>query len=105
MSRKCDLTGRGPGTGNRVSHANNKTRRRFLANLKPCSLHSELLGRPVRMRLSTRVIRTITKHGGIDPYLMRTPESRLTPEGIRLKRQITKIAARGKSKSKKSAAA
>lgn len=98
MSRKCDLTGRGPATGNRVSHANNKTRRRFLANLKPCSLYSELLGRPVKMRLSTRVIRTITKHGGIDAYLMRTPEPRLTPEGIRLKRQLARIAARGKTR-------
>ena len=98
MSRKCDLTGRGPGTGNRVSHANNKTRRRFLANLKPCSLYSETLGRPVRMRLSTRVIRTITKHGGIDAYLARTPEARLTPEGVRLKRQLAKMSARGKNK-------
>ncbi|MEE8310993.1 MAG: 50S ribosomal protein L28 [Candidatus Binatia bacterium] len=105
MSRKCDLTGRGPGSGNRVSHANNKTRRRFLANLKPCSLHSEILGRPVKMRLCTRVLRTITKHGGIDSYLMKTPESRLTPEGIRLKRQVAKIAARGRSKNKKAAAA
>jgi len=98
MSRRCELSGKGPATGNRVSHANNKTRRRFLANLKRCSLYSDVLGRPVRLRLSTRVIRTITKYGGIDPYLIKTSEADLTPEGIRLKRQITKIAARGKSK-------
>ena len=98
MSRKCDLTGRGPATGNRVSHANNKTRRRFLANLKPYTLRSDVLGRVIRMRLSTRTIRTITKHGGIDAYLMKTPETELTPEGVRLKRQVAKLAARGRSR-------
>ncbi len=98
MSRRCDLTGRGPATGNNVSHANNKTRRRFLINLQPASLHSQALGRPVRLRLSTRVLRTVTKMGGIDVYLSRTPESRLTPEGVRLKRQVARILQGGKKK-------
>ena len=98
MSRVCEITGKRPVTGNRVSHANNKTRRRFLANLKPYTLRSEVLGRVLRMRLSTRTIRTITKHGGIDAYLMKTPETELTPEGVRLKRQVAKLAARGRTR-------
>jgi large subunit ribosomal protein L28 len=70
MSRRCQITGKGVLTGNNVSHANNKTRRRFLPNLQETSLLSETLGLAVRMRLSTRAIRTVEHNGGIDAYLL-----------------------------------
>ena len=66
MSRRCDITGKGVLSGNNVSHANNKTRRRFLPNLQVTSLLSEALGQTVRLRLSTRAIRTI-EHNGKSP--------------------------------------
>ena len=88
MSRRCELTGKGVLSGNNVSHANNKTRRRFLPNLQVTSLLSDILGSEVRMRISTRAIRTVEHNGGIDAYLLGTPDSKLTPEGLVLKRRI-----------------
>jgi len=75
-------------SGNNVSHANNKTRRRFLPNLQVTSLLSDILGQEVRLRLSTRGIRTVEHNGGIDSYLLSTPNSKLTEEGAALKRRI-----------------
>ncbi len=94
MSRRCQITGKGVLTGNNVSHANNKTRRRFLPNLQETSLLSETLGLAVRMRLSTRAIRTVEHNGGIDAYLLATPNRKLAPEALALKRRVLK--ARGK---------
>lgn len=88
MSRRCQITGKGVLTGNNVSHANNKTRRRFLPNLQDTSLLSDVLGSSVRMRVSTRGIRTIEHSGGIDAFLLGTPDTRLTPEALTLKRRI-----------------
>jgi len=88
MSRRCEITGKGVLSGNNVSHANNKTRRRFLPNLQVSSMLSDVLGRPVRMRLSTRAIRTVEHNGGIDAFLLSTPNTKLTPEALILKRQI-----------------
>ena len=88
MSRRCQITGKGVLTGNNVSHANNKTRRRFLPNLQEASLLSDALGAAVRMRLSTRGLRTIEHNGGIDSYLLGTPDGRLSPEARVLKRRI-----------------
>ncbi len=88
MSRRCELTGKGVLSGNNVSHANNKTRRRFLPNLQVASLLSDTLGSSVRMRLSTRAIRTVEHNGGIDAFLLGTPNTKLTPEGLALKRRI-----------------
>ncbi|MBV9249734.1 MAG: 50S ribosomal protein L28 [Acetobacteraceae bacterium] len=88
MSRRCQITGKGVLSGNNVSHANNKTRRRFLPNLQDTSLLSDILGLPVRLRLSTRAIRTIEHNGGIDAYLLGTANARLTEEGKALKRRI-----------------
>ncbi len=96
MPRKCDLTGRGPATGNKVSHANNKTKRKFMVNLQPVTLHSQALG-PIRMRIATGTLRTITKVGGIDAYLAKTPATKLTEEAQRLKRRVAK-AQRGAAK-------
>lgn len=88
MSRRCEITGKGVLSGNNVSHANNKTRRRFLPNLQVTSLLSDILGNSVRMRLSTRAIRTVEHNGGIDAFLLGTPNTKLTPEGLSLKRRI-----------------
>nr|WP_294552431.1 50S ribosomal protein L28 [uncultured Rhodopila sp.] len=88
MSRRCEITGKGVLSGNNVSHANNKTRRRFLPNLQVTSLLSDILGHEVRMRLSTRGIRTVEHNGGIDAFLLGTPNTRLTAEGRELKRRI-----------------
>jgi large subunit ribosomal protein L28 len=94
MSRRCEITGKGVLSGNNVSHANNKTRRRFLPNLQEASLLSDTLGADVKMRLSTRGIRTVEKNGGIDAFLLGTPNSRLPEEALVIKRRIVKAAAR-----------
>jgi large subunit ribosomal protein L28 len=90
MSRRCEITGKGVLSGNNVSHANNKTRRRFLPNLQVTSLLSDILGNSVRMRLSTHAIRTVEHNGGIDAFLLGTPNTKLTDEGRALKRRIVR---------------
>lgn len=92
MSRRCEITGKGVLAGNNVSHANNKTRRRFLPNLQETSLLSDTLGQAVSMRLSTRAIRTVEKNGGIDAFLLGTPNTKLPEEALVLKRRIQKAA-------------
>ena len=93
MARRCIVTGKGVQVGNNVSHANNKTKRRFLPNLQVVSLLSDALG-PVRMRLSAAAIRTIEHKGGIDAFLRGMPDRKLSPEIRRLKRRVTAAAAR-----------
>jgi large subunit ribosomal protein L28 len=93
MSRRCQITGKGVLTGNNVSHANNKTRRRFLPNLQETALLSDALGHAVRLRLSTRAIRTVEHNGGIDAFLLSTPDRRLPDEARALKRRIVRAAA------------
>ncbi len=94
MARRCDVTGKGVQTGNRVSHANNKTRRRYLPNLQETSLLSDALGRMVRLRLSTNAIRTVEHSGGIDAFILKSKDALLSPSARRLKRQIEKAAAK-----------
>ena len=94
MSRRCEITGKGVLSGNNVSHANNKSRRRFLPNLQEASMLSDTRGASVKMRLSTRGIRTVEKNGGIDAFLLGTPNSRLPEEALVVKRQIMKAAAK-----------
>lgn len=94
MSRRCQITGKGVLTGNNVSHANNKTRRRFLPNLQETAMLSDALGTSVRMRVSTRGIRTIEHNGGLDAYLLGTPDRRLPPEARVIKRRIARALAR-----------
>ncbi len=93
MARRCAITGKGVQTGNNVSHANNRTRRRFLPNLQETSLISEGLGVAVRMRLSTNGLRTVEHNGGLDAFLMSTPNAKLTDETRRLKRRLVKALA------------
>lgn len=93
MSRRCSMTGKGVMAGNNVSHAHNKTRRRFLPNLQVTSLLSDALGEVVRLRLSTRAIRTIEHKGGLDRYLLDTSDSKLPEEALALKRKVKKAMA------------
>jgi len=88
MSRRCVVTGKGVLTGNNVSHANNKSRRRFLPNLQETGVLSDALGQLVRLRVSTRGLKTIEHNGGIDAFLLTTNDSKLGTEALRLKRRV-----------------
>ena len=88
MSRRCSISGKGVLSGNNVSHAKNRTRRRFLPNIQMSSMPSEALGQSIKLKLSTQTIRTIEKNGGIDAYLLSTSNTKLTYEAQRLKRKI-----------------
>lgn len=92
MARRCFISGKGVLTGNNVSHSKRHTRRRFLPNLQRISMVSDALGVPVRLRLSTRGIRTIEINGGIDAYLLGMSDASLSQEALRLKRRIEKAA-------------
>ena len=93
MSRRCTLTGKGVQTGNNVSHAHNKTRRRFLPNLQQTSLMSEALGMSVSLKLSAYAIRTVEHKGGLDAFLLDARDTELTPEVLRLKKRVKKALA------------
>ena len=93
MARRCIITGKGVQSGNNVSHANNRTRRRFLPNLQQASVLSEALG-AIRMRITTSAIRTIEKRGGLDAFLLGTANSKLMPEAQRIKRRIERAMAK-----------
>ena len=93
MARRCDLTGKGVMSGNKVSHAHNKTRRRFLPNLQYKSLLSDALGRAVRLRISQHGLRTVEKKGGLDAYLLATKNAALPLRALRIKRQVLKAQA------------
>ncbi|WP_237216760.1 50S ribosomal protein L28 [Falsiroseomonas oryziterrae] len=94
MARRCAVTGKGVLTGNNVSHANNKSRRRYLPNLQEASFFSDILGAPIRLRLTTNGIRTVEHNGGLDAFLLGTPDRRLPAEAIVLKRRLEKAQAR-----------
>ncbi|MEM7243755.1 MAG: 50S ribosomal protein L28 [Acidobacteriota bacterium] len=103
MPRRCALTGRKVKYGKQVSHSHRTSSRRFDANLQPVHLLSEALGSSIRLRVSTRALRTVAKKGGLDAYLMSTDDSRLPPEALVIKRRIRKHLARiesGKIKAK-----
>jgi large subunit ribosomal protein L28 len=88
MSRRCEVTGKGVLVGHNVSHSKRRTKRRFMPNLQDASLYSEALGLAVKMRLSTAGIRTVEHNGGIDTYLLSTPDAKLPTEARRLKRRV-----------------
>ena len=88
MSRRCQITGKGVLTGNNVSHANNKTRRRYLPNLQETSVLSDILGGSIRMRVTTNGLRTIEHNGGLDAFLLSTPNRCLPVEAQVIKRRI-----------------
>jgi large subunit ribosomal protein L28 len=90
MSRICELTGKGRLVGNNVSHANNKTKRTFLPNLQNVTLISDALGRGVRLRVSTTGLRSVEHVGGLDNWLAKTSDDKLSLKVRRLKREIAK---------------
>lgn len=90
MSRRCELSGKAVMSGNNVSHANRKTRRRFLPNLCQVSLISDVLGRQVSLRVSAHALRSVEHNGGLDPYLLKTSDAQLSQRALKLKRQIEK---------------
>jgi large subunit ribosomal protein L28 len=97
MARRCGITGKTVLSGNNVSHANNKTRRRFLPNLQETSFFSDVLASSVRLRLTTNGIRTIEHNGGLDAFLLGTPDRSLPPEAITLKKRIVRAKAKRES--------
>ncbi len=90
MSRRCDLTGKGPLVGHKVSHSNRKTKRRFLPNLLNVTLMSDALGRSVRLRISANALKTVDHRGGLDAFLAKAKADELSPQALDLKRQIAK---------------
>jgi large subunit ribosomal protein L28 len=93
MSRCCELTGKAVLTGNNVSHANNRTKRRFLPNLCQVTLISDALGQRFRLRVSAHALRSVEHRGGLDAFLVKADESELSIRARLLKRQIAKKAA------------
>ena len=90
MSRACELTGKAVLTGNNVSHANNRTRRRFLPNLVNVTLISEALNQNVRLRISANALRSVEHRGGLDAFLAKANEKELSQRARLLKKQIAK---------------
>jgi len=97
MARVCSVSGKKPHFGNNVSHANNKTRRRWQPNLQMCSFPSEILGTSVSMRLTANGIRTVEHNGGLDAWLMSTQNSRLSETALKIKKRLAKAMASKKS--------
>ena len=93
MSRRCELTGKGPMVGNNVSHAKNRTRRRFLPNLNDVSLMSDALGRTVKMRISASALRSVDHRGGLDAFLAKAHDSDLSAHALKIKKEIAKAQA------------
>jgi large subunit ribosomal protein L28 len=93
MSRVCELTGKTVMVGNNVSHALNRTRRRFLPNLTKVTLMSEALGRSISFRVSVSGLRTVEHNGGLDNFLKKAKIAQLSAKAVKLKRQIEKKAA------------
>lgn len=90
MSRRCELTGKGPMSGHNVSHANNKTKRRFLPNLNDATLLSEALGRSFKLRVSSAALRTVDHRGGLDAFLAKADDADLSTNARKIKKMIAK---------------
>ncbi|MGD1922825.1 MAG: 50S ribosomal protein L28 [Paracoccaceae bacterium] len=88
MSRRCELSGKGVMTGNRVSHSNIKTKRRYLPNLQDVTLMSEILGRSFRFRIAASALRTIDHRGGLDAYLVKARDGELSERALKVKKDI-----------------
>jgi large subunit ribosomal protein L28 len=90
MSRRCELTGKAVQSGNNVSHSNRKTRTRFLPNLCQVTLISDALGRSVRLRVAAAALRSVEHRGGLDNFLVKAADDKLSSGAIALKREIVK---------------
>jgi large subunit ribosomal protein L28 len=90
MSRRCDLTAKGPQVGHKVSHSNIKTKRRFLPNLLNVTLISDALGRSVKLRISANALKSVDHRGGLDAFLMKARDTELSPKALEIKRAVKK---------------
>ena len=90
MSRRCELTGKGVMVGNNVSHANNKTKRRFLPNLNDVTILSEILDRSFKFRVSAAALRTVDHRGGLDGFMAKAKDSEMSEKALKVKREIQK---------------
>jgi large subunit ribosomal protein L28 len=88
MARRCELTGKGVMVGNTVSHALNRTRRRFLPNLLNVSLISDALERTVKLRISANALRSVEHRGGLDAFLLKAVDDELSPRALALKQEV-----------------
>ena len=88
MSRRCELTAKGPQVGHKVSHSNIKTKRRFLPNLCNVTFISDALGRNVRLRVSTNAIKSVDHRGGLDAFLIKAKDEVLSPRALKIKKQV-----------------
>jgi len=93
MSRVCELTAKGPMSGNKVSHANNKTRRRFLPNLNEVTLISDILGQSFKLRISAAALRSVDHRGGLDAFLAKAKDDDLSTDAMKIKKEIAKAKA------------
>ena len=89
MSERCELTGVSPLKGHNVSHSNNKTKRRFLPNLKKVTFKSEILKRNVKLNVTNSAVRTVDFKGGLDKFLKTAKKSNLSPKVKKLKISIS----------------
>ena len=90
MSRVCELSGKGPMSGHKVSHANNKTKRRFLPNLNDVTLISDILGQSFKLRISAHALRTVDHRGGLDAFLAKSKDVELSDRALKIKRDVEK---------------
>ncbi|MBL1419476.1 MAG: 50S ribosomal protein L28 [Hyphomicrobiales bacterium] len=90
MARRCELSGKGVQTGNNVSHAKNRSRRRFLPNLCNVSLLSDTLGESVSLRISAHALRSVEHRGGLDAYLIKAKDATLSARALRIKKRLQK---------------
>ena len=90
MSKVCDISGKRPMTGNNVSHANNRTKRRFIPNLQNVKLYSGTLQKYINLNITIRTMKTVEKNGGLDSYLIKTSNKNLAETAIKIKKQILK---------------
>ena len=90
MSKVCEISGKKPMSGNNVSHANNRTKRRFIPNLQNVKLYSSSLQKHINLNITTRTMKTVEKNGGLDSYLIKTSNRNLADPAIKIKKQILK---------------
>ena len=90
MSKICEISGKKPMTGNNVSHANNRTKRRFIPNLQNVKLYSGTLQQYINLNITIRTMKTVEKNGGLDSYLIKTSNKNLAETAIKIKKQILK---------------
>ena len=90
MSKLCEISGKKPMSGNNVSHANNRTRRRFIPNLQNVKLYSGTLQKYINLNITTRTMKTVEKNGGLDSYLIKTSNRNLADTALKIKKQILK---------------